>query len=229
VWARQPLFDPSAGWNHSVACSLRCIYMGSIVSKGGNTSVMECFKRPNAHWENTLAGVLMSLTQQPYEMLIRRWNWKSSLFSSICRGGVFFFANLSAGVDAATGAMGAEFVDRAVTAGFYGALTQAFRKAEPRRAAMLIVAVGVPLLSHSIEFGIHWLRQTPNLRTSIASSVVFTIVSTLFNIFAMRRGLLVVGDGGKSVAHDIRALPRTVFFFIKSGFGLFPWIPEQGA
>ena len=88
--------------------------------------------------ERCLAG----LFSNPYEILVKRWSWKASLFSPLCRGGLFFAANASVGMDAALGAMYAEFAHRSVTAGFYGAITQQFRGAEPRWAAVWVVAPG---------------------------------------------------------------------------------------
>jgi hypothetical protein len=162
---------------------------------------------------------LFALLRDPVPTLIHRWNWKSAIFSSLCRGTVFFFANLSSGMDAATGAMLAEFIYRCFSAGFYGALTQAFRKSEPQWAATVVVLIGVPGVSHAIEFALHWLRGTPNLRTSILASLVLTFVSTSFNLHAMRRGVLVVGSGGQSLEADMRSLPVTIWTFIASGFG----------
>jgi hypothetical protein len=79
----------------------------------------------------TVWDVLNELRRNPVELLVRQWNWKSALFSSVLRALIFLFANLTAGWRAAAGAMAAEFVFRAVTSGFYGSLTQAFRKAQP--------------------------------------------------------------------------------------------------
>jgi hypothetical protein len=121
-------------------------------------------------------------------MLLRQWNWKSALFSSLIRAAIFFVANLTAGWNAASGAMFAEFLYRAVFAGFYGSLTQAFRKAHPAWAANLTVIILLPLISHSIEFFVHLLRGTPNLKASIIISMCFTAVSTLFNIFSYAPG-----------------------------------------
>ena len=140
------------------------------------------------------------------------WNWKSALYSSVLRGLIFFFANLTAGLHAAEGAMLAEFVFRAVTAGFYGAATQRFRQIEPAwRGALLSLSVLIPV-SHSLELAIHWWRGTPHLRTSIGASVIFTIVSTLFNLYAMRRGVFVTGTGdSRSLIDDFRRLPRLLW------------------
>ena len=150
------------------------------------------------------------LVRDPYSTLVARWNWKSSLFSSLCRGGVFFAANATAGMDAALGAIYAEFLYRSVTAGFYGAITQHFSVGNPRWLANTVAALGIPLFSHTIELGIHWARHTPNLRSSITASVIFTVVSTLFNLHAMRHGVLTVGDGSRSITADLKLLPRVV-------------------
>jgi hypothetical protein len=159
------------------------------------------------------------LVFHPIPLVVQRWNYKSAFFSSLCRALVFFFANLSSGWDAATGAMVVEFLYRACTSGFYGAITQAFRRSEPRWAASLIVMVALPIFSHSIEFVVHWIRGTPNLRTSITASLLFTFLSTSFNLHAMRNGVLIVGPGEKSLLGDMRSLPRVIWTFLSSGLG----------
>ena len=105
----------------------------------------------------------------------------------------FFGANRAAGLDAAVAAMITEFCFRISTAGFYGAVTQAFRRVEPPHAGTIAAMVVLPLLTHSLEFVVHWWRGTPELGLSILASVMFTAVSTSFNLFAMRRGAFVVG------------------------------------
>ncbi len=105
----------------------------------------------------------------------------------------------------------------------YGALTQAFRKSEPRWAATLVVLIGVPGVSHAIEFCLHRLCGTPNLRASILRVAALTLISTSFNLHAMRRGVLVVGSGEQSLLADMRSLPRTIWTFITSGFDSRAW------
>ena len=46
------------------------------------------------------------------------------------------------------------------------------------------------------------------------SSVIFTVLSTLFHLYAMRRGVLIVGSEGRSFAADFRAMPRIVARFV---------------
>jgi hypothetical protein len=108
----------------------------------------------------------------------------------------------------------AEFIFRSVTSGFYGSITQAFRRAEPHWLAALTAMVLLPVVSHSLEFLVHWLRGTPELGRSMAASVAFTALSTLFNLYAMRRGVLLVGEDRMSIWHDLKAMPRLLLGFI---------------
>jgi hypothetical protein len=111
----------------------------------------------------------------------------------------------------------AEFTYRAITAGFYGALTQAFREARPVWKANLAVMVLLPIVSHSLEISIHLARGTPRLLRSVIASVCFTAISTLFNLYAMRCGALTVGEGSGSVGDDLRRVPQLIAGFLLSG------------
>ena len=166
----------------------------------------------------TVGAVLRQILKHPAEYLIRRWNWKLALFSPVLRALIFFFANLTAGWRAASAAALVELLYRGPTAGVYGALTQAFRRADPPWAAGLTVMLLLPLLSHSMETIVHFLRGTPKLGTSICASICFTALSTLFNLYAMRRGVLVTGgeDEGTFFA-DLRRIPITIALFVAAG------------
>lgn len=162
----------------------------------------------------SLGDVLTGLVRHPIARLVWRWNWKSALLSSGSRAALFFGANLSAGLDAAVAAMLTELIVRGGTAGFYGALTQAFSRATPRWAGTLAALVVLPVTGHGLELVAHWLRGTENLAASIMVSCLFTVVSTLFNLFAMRRGALIVGEGRASLGQDLRRMPRLIAAFI---------------
>lgn len=141
------------------------------------------------------------------------WNYKAAVLSAVVRGHIFLLANLSAGADAAVAAFGTELWFRLLTSGFYGALTQAFSRIEPARASTLGALIVVPVVSHSLELAVHRWRGTEQLTASIAASIAFTVVSTSFNLFAMRRGALVVGAGSRSLLDDLRAVPRLMAAF----------------
>jgi hypothetical protein len=161
----------------------------------------------------SVGAALGSLFRHPRHW-IEVWNWKAALTSSLVRGAVFFGVNLMAGWDAARAALVTEFTLRAVTSGFYGALTQRFRLVKPRWAATLTASVLLPVVSHTVELMVHWLRHTEALAASIAASACLTIVSTAFNLHIMRHGVLTVGTGSRSLAHDLHAMPRLLATFV---------------
>jgi hypothetical protein len=170
-----------------------------------------------AHQETETVGqVLIAILRHPIDRVGRRWNWKSAVLSSASRASLFFTANLSAGLDAAFAAMLTEFVFRGATAGFYGGLTQSFRHATPHWLASVAVMVLLPVCTHTIEFFVHWFRGTEKLAASLTVSAVFTVISTLFNLFAMRRGVLIVGEGRGSLLADLRQIPRLIVLFVAS-------------
>jgi len=163
---------------------------------------------------DSLDDVCRRLARHPAQTFIRGWNWKSAVTSSTVRAAIFLLANLSAGPVAALRAMGTEFALRAVTAGFYGALTESFRRVEPRRHAMLAAVILLPLVAHSLELLVHWASGTPRLARSIGLSASLTVVSTAFNLFAMQRGAFIVGDGRAGLIDDLRRVPRLVAEFL---------------
>ena len=161
--------------------------------------------------------VLWDLVLHPIETIARRWNWKTALLSSVVRALIFFCANLTAGLRAALAALLTELTFRGAASGFYGALTEAFRFAEPEWAASLVAMILLPLTGHSVELAVHSLRGTVKLRTSILASVCFTAVSTLFTLYAMRRGALVTGEGRGTLTSDMKRLPCLIVGFLASG------------
>ncbi|MGE0447920.1 MAG: hypothetical protein AB7P99_22045 [Vicinamibacterales bacterium] len=162
----------------------------------------------------TVAGALRWVVADPWNALARRWNYKSAILSATLRAGVFFAANLPSGAEAATLAMAVEFVFRFSTAGFYGALTQAFRRVEPALHGTLAAMILLPGVAHSLEAVVHLAAGTPRLRDSMAASLMLTALSTSFNLFAMRRGAFVVGHGSQSLLRDVFALPALGVAFI---------------
>jgi hypothetical protein len=162
----------------------------------------------------TVGDVLTGLVRHPVDHLIRRWNWKSAVMSAWFRGTLFFITNISAGLTAALSAMTLESVFYISTAGFYGAMTQAFRQAQPPWAATLAVMVMQPIINHSLEFALHWIGGTEKLARSITASICFSLLSAIFNLFAMRRGALIVGEECRSLIDDLRQMPLIIREFI---------------
>jgi hypothetical protein len=165
----------------------------------------------------TVSAVLSGILRHPVRALVRRWNWKAALLSSLLRSTIFFFTNLIAGWHAALGAMLAELVFRSITSGFYGAITESFSLARPAWAATATAIVALPLVAHSLEFLVHWLRGTPKLGLSIGTSAAFTGISTAFNLYAMRRGILTTSGSSKSLQHDLSQIPGLLLGFVLAG------------
>jgi hypothetical protein len=162
----------------------------------------------------TVGQALGRLFRDPRQYLLLRWNWKSAVLSSTLRATLFFLVNLPGGWAAARAALLTELAFRGITSGFYGAITETFRDAEPAEAAALTVMVLLPLANHSVEFVVHWIRGTHDLAHSILASVILTAFSSLFNFYAMRRGTLIVGAGHGSLASDLRRMPALLWDFV---------------
>jgi len=158
--------------------------------------------------------ILRDLFLHPVDMVVRRWNWKSAYLSSIIRALIFFCANLAAGPRAAVAALLTELTFRGVASGFYGAITEAFRYAEPEWAAALVAMILLPIAGHSAEFLVHFLRGTVKLKAGMIASVSFTAVSTAFNLYAMRQGALITGEGQQSLGNDMKRMPRLIIGFL---------------
>jgi hypothetical protein len=83
--------------------------------------------------------------------------------------------------------------------------------------ATLTVLILLPFVSHSLELAMHLALGTPKLAHSLIASVAFTEIATLFNLYAMRRGALVVGAEAPSIGADLRQVPMLIAGFIAAG------------
>ncbi|HEY6403703.1 MAG TPA: hypothetical protein VI479_19930 [Blastocatellia bacterium] len=161
----------------------------------------------------TVPAALVYLLINPGRLL-RRWNWKTATLSACARGTLFFISNLGAGLSAAIAAMVVEAALFATLAGFYGAVVQTFRRAQPAWAATMMVMILTPTVNHTIEYALHTANGTENITAGVVSSITLSVISAMFNLFAMRRGVLIVGDEKASLISDLRRMPRVVFDFV---------------
>ncbi len=168
----------------------------------------------------TVGHVLAALVRNPWTRLIRNWNWKSAILSSLVRSSLFFVVNLDAGWHAAWRALLTELAYRGLSSGFFGAMTEAFRTATPRWLASCTAMLLLPAVGHSMEWVVHWWRETPHLAASVGASVAFTAFSTLFNLHAMRQGALIVGEGRDSLLQDLKRIPTLLVGFVLAGVQL---------
>jgi hypothetical protein len=160
-----------------------------------------------------LHEILFEIRRSPQKVL-RLWNWKSASLSVILRGPIFLVAAIRQGWAGVIGALFTESAFCALSAGFYGALVQSLKDAEPQWLTGIVLAVLVPALFQGIEYVLHLFRGTPHLRIAEIVSLILSGISALFNWYAMRRGTLLVGAGGASFGSDLGRLPRLIFGFL---------------
>jgi len=195
----------------------KCGTVQSIQQHDGFSEVVE-----NSPAPHRVIDVFRYLVRHPVEMLVWRWNWKAALFSGILRSMIYLFTHLKEGWKAALGAMSVEFIFRVIVSGARGSLVQAFHNAAPVWLATLCVMIMLPAFSHMIEFTLHTLNGDVNKGKAITISIAFSIISAIFNLFAMRRdALLVKDDRAQSLGQDLIKLPKIVGEFM---FFPFVWL-----
>lgn len=174
----------------------------------------------NSPAPHKVIDVFRYLVRHPVEMLVWRWNWKAAVLSGIMRGSIYLFTHLKFGWRSALGAMSVEFVFRVIVSGASGSLVQAFHRAQPIWLATLCVMILLPAFSHVIEFSLHTLNGDVNKGKAIVISVSFSIISAIFNLFAMRRNALLVKDENQQpLWKDMVKMPKIVGEFL-----LYPFI-----
>ena len=191
-------------------------------------SVSDAQDLEDIHEQIPLSEVIWSLFRHPLQ-IFTRWNWKSALLGALLRASFYFTvykASRENWVVTFT-AMGVEFAFRFFTSGISGAIVQSFRRATPAWLATLIVTISLPVFSHSIEYLTHWAQEhyfsavfaaseNNSRQKAFAISVLFSALSAMFNLFAMRHGVLLVGAGKETMTlwGDIKRFPALIFEFV---------------
>lgn len=173
--------------------------------------------------------VIRNLLSHPAQ-LITRWNWKAATMGALLRG-TFYFTVYKASQENWAVTLTAVFVElsfRFFTTGLSGAVVQSFRKATPLWQANIIVSILLPAFSHTVEFFTHYIQERYFFdilaasqdgvarKRAFAISVLFSVLSVLFNLYIMRHGVLLVGAGEetKSFGQDLKRIPRLVGEFV---------------
>jgi len=158
-------------------------------------------------------ATLLQLLRNPLTIVLL-WNWKAALLSMFLRGPIFLVASFRAGREAVLLSLATELFFCAVTAGFYGAIVQALRKAQPQWLTLLFITVILPAILQGFEFLLHWVRGTPHLRLAELVSASISAVSAIFNWYVMSRNALLVGREGARFRQDLARLPMLLLSFV---------------
>ena len=169
----------------------------------------------------TVPGVVSRLLRHPYRSIILRWNWKSAVLSAALRAPIFFFVYLFGenGLWLAVGAFAVQAALRLFMGGVNGAIIQSFRRVEPAWHALIAVPLVLASVSHLFEFTVQSIYDyktgVTGKGSAVAISVLVSVTSALFNLFAMRRGALLVKDESQqSIWRDLWRMPRITLEFI---------------
>lgn len=175
---------------------------------------------PEIRRKNTIGEAWSNLIGNPKEF-IRHWNYKGAILSGVFRAPIFLFTYLAGkeSMRLAVGAALAQFVFRFLFAGISGALIQTFRRVEPAWKALVTILLVVPAISHLFEFIVQYTfayATSTNDHTddAIIRSICVSLISALFTLFIMRRNVLIVGEGSKSMFNDLMRLPMMVLRFM---------------
>jgi hypothetical protein len=144
------------------------------------------------------------------------WNWKGAVLSALCRAAIFLSATLPAGAAAGGRAATVEFTFRVFVSGVLASATQRCARLPLGRRGIGAAVLAIAAAGHLAEFAVHRSAGTPRVTVAVAGSIAFTLVTTSFNLFAMRRGVLVTGAGCLSLLDDLRLMPRTVAAFFRT-------------
>ena len=165
--------------------------------------------------------VFKYIVRHPIEMLVLRWNWKAAVLSALLRAPIFFITYVfkKDGLKLAIGAAIAQSIFRFIFGGVNGAIIQSFSKVEPAWHAVLTVPLVLAAFSHLIEYVVQTLYDNQTgvngKGKAIAVSIIISAISAIFNLFAMRRGALLVKDESEhSIWRDLKRMPWLALEFI---------------
>ncbi|MCS6874909.1 MAG: hypothetical protein N2Z23_07040 [Pyrinomonadaceae bacterium] len=169
---------------------------------------------------HTISEALSNLIKNPSQ-IIRNWNYKGAILSGMLRAPIFFVTYVvgKESIRVALGAAAIQFVFRFFYAGISGSLVQNFRRVEPPWKALAAILLIIPFFSHGLEFLFqsifaHLTATHQHTDEAIIRSICVTVISALFTLFVMRRGVMIVGEAeSKPLKTDISHLPRLIFEF----------------
>ncbi len=141
------------------------------------------------------------------------WNWKCAVMSATARSAVYLAAMARGGAQGRLAVVLVEMAYVTLTAGVYAGLQQRALSLQPRALGNLVVAVGVPGLAQALDWLTHRLSGAPVTGRVTLAVMGFAVVSALFHLYVMRKGVFLSGCG-RSLGDDFRRLPGVVTGFV---------------
>lgn len=136
------------------------------------------------------------------------WNWKCALLSAAVRSAVYLAALAHARPRTALALLAVEIAYVALTGGLWAGLQQRALALRSRLAGNLLIVLAVPALSQFCDWFAHRSVGPAAPPRALAAVCAFTLVSALFHLHVMRRGVFLTGPAGRPLADDFRRIPR---------------------
>jgi hypothetical protein len=133
------------------------------------------------------------------------WNWKCALLSAAVRSLVYLLAMARSG---------------SLTSGIYAGMQQRALALRSRQLGNLVIALGVPALAQFLDWLAHHAVGPAAPHKALFAVCMFTLISGLFHLHIMRRGVFLTGHAGRTLAADFRRMPRLILDFIRSPIAL---------
>ena len=134
--------------------------------------------------------------------------------SATVRSLVYLAAMFRSGPHGRLAIVAVEMAYVTLTAGIYAGMQQRALSMRSRWLGNFLVAVGVPGLAQFLDWLTHRAVGPAAPTRAIFAACVFTLVSALFHLHVMRRGVFLTGDAGRTLADDFRRIPRLVLDFV---------------
>jgi hypothetical protein len=100
------------------------------------------------------------------------------------------------------------------TAGLYAGMQQRALALRSRLLGSLVVVVGVPSLAQGLDWLAHRAIGQLAPTRALFAVCLFTLLSALFHLRVMRRGVFLTGRAGCTLSDDFRRMPRLVLAFL---------------
>ncbi|MGO9775147.1 MAG: hypothetical protein ACLQGT_04575 [Terracidiphilus sp.] len=155
-----------------------------------------------------------SIARGVFAFALSCWNWKCALLSAAARSIVYVVALSHTGRHGGLSIVLVEMAYVTLTAGIYAGMQQKALSLRNRLAGNLIVVLCVPGLAQLLDWLAHRVVGAAVPNRTILAVCIFTLVSALFHLHVMRRGVFLTNHRGRSLIEDFRRMPRLIAGFV---------------
>jgi len=188
-----------------------------------------CNRAFTPHLQNAVTIGTMHRKRSPLlAQVLSCWNWKCAFMSATARSIVYLAALARSGPHKRLSIVLVEIAYVTLTAGIYAGAQQRALDLRSRMLGNVTVAIGVPALSQILDWLAHRAVGAPVPLRAIVAVSIFTLVSALFHLFVMRRGVFLTGHG-HSLADDFRRIPRLLVGFVTAPVALMTALAGRSA